>query len=160
MEGLEKIDAVLRETDLPADARDLLSAVREELTGQPPARLRDVRVESGDRFVSLTFVHEDGTELEISDGDGYTAIVGGEVNYHGYIDIWELIALVTALLGPGVTYIRHARLGYKVADYFDVDEANRRIGRNSYGIAGLPGKLLGALPLLPEQVRRTRIQFS
>jgi hypothetical protein len=161
MDGLEKIDAVLGEVDISADARDLLSAVRNQLMKQPPARLRDIGVESGDRFVSLTFVHKDGAELVISDGDGYTAIVGGEVDFHGYIDTEDLIEVVTALLGSGVTYVRHARLGYKVADYFDVTGVELgRLGRGSYGIAGLPGALLGALPLLPEQVRHIRIRFD
>ncbi len=161
MEGFSEIDDALRGDDEWADERSVLRGARAALADQRPACLVDVRAEWSAPYLSLTFVHDDGTVLEISDGDGYTAIVGGAVNFHGYLPPPDLIAVIRAALTGGLTYVRCERLGLKVADYFEVvDRGDEQLGRGSYGIAGFPGALLGKLPLLPESVRRIRVDFD
>jgi hypothetical protein len=79
--------------------------------------------------LSLTFVDADGSVLEVSDGDGYTAIVGGEANFHGYLPPTDLIAVTKGAFTGRLTNVRHVRFGYKVADFFGVSGVDeRRIG--------------------------------
>jgi hypothetical protein len=159
MHGLRQLGEALRD-DAYTDEAAVVSAVAVEVD-QRPRCLADLRAEWDEPFLSLTFVHADGSVLDVCDGDGYTTIVGGDVNFHGYLRAPELIAVIRAGLTGELTNIRQRRLGFKTADFFEIGGADvRRVGDGWQGIAGIPGAALGAAPLLRDSVRRTRVRFD
>jgi hypothetical protein len=94
-------------------------------------------------------------------GDGYnTAIVGGPVDFHGYVDAADLIALLDAAFDGTLCDVRRLLLGRELAEHFEVVGADGRIGDASHGLLGLLGRALAPLPGVRSSVRRTRIRFD
>lgn len=82
------------------------------------------------------------------------------MNFQGYLDTACAIDVMIGAVRGQVTYVLHTRFRQIVADYFEVvGREGQRLGY-SKGIAGVLPLLLKAMPLLPESVGRTRINFD
>jgi hypothetical protein len=131
------------------------------LQEEHPPFLAETTGEWNEPYLILQLTHEDGTVLKVTHGDGYTAILGAGVNYHGYLDTPRLIDVLLGALRGRTSYVHRSRFGYKVADYFEVvGLEGQRIGYGLHGVAGAVPFLLGSIPLLPESARRTRVSFA
>jgi len=142
------------------DEQSLVNAVATEIATNRPLYLAEAIGEWKEWYFQLTFMHRDSIEITVTHGDGYTAVVGGGVSYHGYLDDAEAVDVIVAALRGQLTYVVHTRFGIDVADYFEVvgGEAHR-LGYHK-GMAGLLPSLIKAVPLLPESVSRKRISFA
>jgi hypothetical protein len=142
------------------EERSVVEALRNALQEQHPPFLAEATGAWNEPYLSLQLAHGDGTVLDVTHGDGYTAISGAAVNYEGYLDAPRLIDVLVGALRGGTTYVHRSRFGYKVADYFEVvGLEGQRIGYGVHGIAGVVPFVLRSIPLLPESRGRTRVSF-
>jgi hypothetical protein len=142
------------------DEHSVVDAVATEIATAPPLCLTEATGEWKEPYLHLELIHRDGTVIKLTHGDGYTAVVGGGVNYQGYLDTACAIDVMIGAVRGQLTYVLHTRYGQTVADYFEVvGREGQRLGYGK-GIAGVLPFLLKAIPLLPESVGRKRISFD
>jgi hypothetical protein len=141
------------------DERIFADALATEIATNPPPCLTEATGEWKEPYLHLRLVHRDGTVIEVTHGDGYTAVVGGGVNYQGALDTACAIDVIVGAVRGRTTYVHYTRFGQRVADYFEVSgREGQRLGY-AKGIAGVLPLLFRVIPLLPETVGRTRISF-
>ena len=145
--------------DLWPDERTVVDAVVAEAQARPPAFLAEVTGEWKEPYLTLRFVHDDGTVVEVTHGDGYTAVVGGGIDYHDYLDTASAIDVLKSALRGRMTYVEHLRFGRKVAEYFEIDGQEHQLGYSRRGLP-LAQFVLGSIPGLPETIRKTRVGFD
>jgi hypothetical protein len=156
-----KVADGLPKDDVGADARAVLVAVAEQIRAARPEFLANVHADWSEPFLGITLVHRDGTVLEVGDGDRYTTLVGGGVDFHGRLAPGGLSSVLVAALTGRLSYIRVSGLGLKVADHFEIDgRVGEQLGYDTYGIAGMPGMVLGRVPLIPHARLRIRVRFD
>lgn len=136
--------------------RELKSRVRD----LNPQALAALRVALKDRYVVLTLQHQDGSELEVWDGDGYTAIVGGPVEFYRHLQPEELMTVLRAALAGRLVYVRAFRFGSKMRDWFEISDRHASIGAGFAGAFGLPGWLVSKMPGAPVHTLRVRVSFD
>lgn len=148
--------------DLWDDERAVVDSVVAEVQEQPPAFLVEATGEWKEPFLMLRFVHRDGTVVEVTQGDGYTGVVGGGIDYSDYLDTASAIDVLKGALRSRMTYVEHLRFGRKVAEYFEIEGHEGRLGYSRRGliVTPLPQWILRSIPGLPETVRRTRVGFD
>jgi hypothetical protein len=148
--------------DLWPDERRVLDAVVAEAQARPPAFLAEATGEWKEPYLTLRFTHGDGTVVEVTHGDGYTAVVGGGIDYHDYLDTSSAIAVLKGALRGRMTYVEHLRLGRKVAEYFEIDGKEGRLGDSRRGLSVTPIAqfVLRSIPGLHEAMRKTRVGFD
>jgi len=142
------------------EERAVVDAVYSDLQAGRPSFLTAVTSVWTEPYLKLEFTHDDGTVFKVTHGDGYTEVVGGGVHYRGYLDTSSLIDVLVGALHGQVNYLRHSRFGYVVADYFEViGREGERLGHGQ-GLAGVARVVLRSVPMVPESVRRTRVNFD
>jgi hypothetical protein len=157
---LDDLAAQLATSDEWEEERATAHALASEIATNPPSSLTEAAGEWKEPYLHLRLVHRDGTVIRVTHGDGYTAVVGGGVNYQGYLDTAYTIDVMVGAVRGRITYVRHTRFGQEVADYFEVvGREGQRLGYGK-GIAGVLPFLFKAIPLLPEAVARKRISFD
>jgi hypothetical protein len=156
--SLNDLSAQIGGDDVWAEERMVIDRLVAETQRTHPSFLAEATGEWNAPYIDLIFGHEDGTVVEVTHGDGYTAIRGAGMAYRGYLDTRDLIAVLIAATRGEMTYVEHSRLGYKVGDYFEVEGREGRLGYSRPGLGFVPF-LLGAVPGVPETVRRTRVTF-
>jgi hypothetical protein len=158
MQSLNDLAAQLTSDDEFDEERALVEAVDRQVQVAPPF-LAAATGELDDRYVVLTFTHNDGTALNVTHGDGYTAIAIDGVDYKGYLDGPSLIDVLGGALFGGTSHVRQTRLGHAVGEYFEVaGHEGERLGLS--GELGVVPFFLRHAPLLPESLHRTRITFA
>ena len=159
--SLENVAALFGKDDEWEDERVLVEAVNRELRADWPTLLKAASGAWEDPYLALAFTHDDGTVISVTQGDGYTAVVGGGVDYKGYLDTSSLIDVLRGALRGRTSYVRQTRFGFMAGDYFEVvGREGERLGLSSQGIAGALPFILRLIPLAPTSVRRARISFE
>lgn len=154
MVRLDELAAVVPDPDDEwSDAFEVVTRLKRAIDVSQPAYLANVAGDWNAPYLELRLGHADGTEIAVVHGDGYAEIGGGPIAYKHYLRTEELVAVLTAALEGGLTYVRRDRVGRVVESYFTVAGADRRLG------AGLlnPGRLVA---WLPGTDRRVRVTFS
>lgn len=161
MASLSDLSTELR-GEMWADERTIVDAVVAEMQASPPAYLAEATGEWREPFLKLRFMHGDGTVVEVTHGDGYTAVVVGGIDYHDYLDTPSAIDVLRSALRGRLTYVEHLRFGRKVAEYFEIDGQGGRLGysRSGFIVTSLARFVLRSIPGLPETVRKTRVGFD
>ena len=158
MQSLARLAAQLTTEYEFDEERAVVEAVDRQVQAAPPF-LTSATGELDDRYVRLIFTHNDGSALNVTHGDGYTAIAIGGVDYKGFLDTPSLIDVLGGALLGGTSHVRRTRLGRTVGEYFQVaGQDGERLGLS--GELGVVPFILRRVPLLPESLHRTGITFA
>jgi len=151
---LDELAAVVPDPDDEwSDAFEVVTSLNRAIEVSQPAYLRNVAGEWNAPYLELRLGHDDGTDIAVVHGDGYTEIGGGPLAYRHYLSTDELVAVLAAALDGGLIYVRRDRFGRMVDSYFTVADADGRLGADFLN----PGRLVA---WLPGTDRRVRVTFS
>jgi hypothetical protein len=109
-------------------------------------------------YLRLRFHCVDETVLEVLHGDGYTAIKGEQLDFHGGLYTDELARVLLGILDGTARYVVRRKAGVIVTEHFEVAGDPGRIGIYRGGLLFLHRYALDKL--LPVSARITSVDLS
>lgn len=140
------------------DERKLVRELRARIAGASPPTLTDVSGSWEAPYLNLRFRGADGSVLEVLHGDGYTAIRGEEVDFHGGLSTDELQRVLFAMLDGTARYVVRRKVGLMMTEHFELPGDTDRIGIHTGGLLFLHRYALDKL--LPVSARTSCVELT